>query len=138
MAITLQKGADTIVLPPDLLWSDEFAWSPVSQGTERSVTGAVLLDIATRQDGMPITLTGTERHAWMLRTEVQILRDWVALPGQSFTLTINGRPFTVLFDHGTDEVSKAFVVSPLVDYSDPQDYHQYCNVTLRFITTNTP
>ena len=134
MAITLQKGADTIVLPPDLLWSDEFAWSPVSQGTERSVTGALLIDVSTRQDGMPITLTGTERHAWMQRPEVQALRAWLALPGQVFTLTINGQAFTVLFDHGTDETSRAFVVSPLIDFSDPQPQDYYCSVTLRFIT----
>lgn len=134
MAITLQKGADTIVLPPDLLWSDEFAWSPVAQNTERSVTGALLVDVATRQDGMPITLTGTERHAWLLRPEVQALRAWVALAGQAFTLTINGQAFTVLFDHGTDEVSRAFVVAQLVDYSDPAPQDYYCSVTLRFIT----
>lgn len=138
MAITLQKGADTIVLPPDLLWEDEFAWSPVAQGTERSVTGALLIDVSARQDGMPITLTGTERHAWLLRPEVQALRAWLALPGQVFTLTINGEAFTVLFDHGTDETSRAFVVAPVVDYSDPQDSHYYCSVTLRFITIPTP
>lgn len=134
MAITLQKGADTIVLPPDLLWSDEFAWSPVAQGTERSVTGALLVDVSTRQDGMPITLTGTERHAWLLRPEVQALRAWLALPEQVFTLTINGQAFAVLFDHGTDEVSRAFVVAQLVDYSDPAPQDYYCSVTLRFIT----
>ncbi len=134
MAITLQKSADTIVLPPDLLWSDEFAWSLVSQGTERSVTGALLVDVSTRQGGMPITLTGTERHAWLLRPEVQALRTWLALPEQVFTLTINGQSFTVLFDHGTDEVSRAFVVAQLVDYSDPAPQDYYCSVTLRFIT----
>lgn len=134
MAITLQKGADTIVLPPDLLWEDEFAWSPVSQGTERSVTGALLIDVSARQDGMPITLTGTERHAWLLRPEVQALHAWLALPGQVFTLTINGQAFTVLFDHGTDETSRALVVSPLIDFCDPQPQDYYCSVTLRFIT----
>lgn len=134
MPITLQKGADTIVLPPDLLWEDEFAWSPVSQGTERSVTGALLVDVSTRQGGMPITLTGTERHAWLLRPEVQALRAWLALPEQVFTITINGQAFTVLFDHGTDEVSRAFVVAQLVDYRDPAPQDYYCSVTLRFIT----
>ena len=66
--------------------------------------------------------------------EVQALRAWVALPGQVFTLSINGAAFDVLFDHGTDETSRAFVVAPLVDYSDPQGHHYYCSVTLRFLT----
>ena len=134
MSITLARGLEVIILPPDLLWEDEFAWSPVSQSTERSLTGALLVDVGTRQDGMPITLTGTERHAWMQRTEVQALRAWVALPGQVFTLSINGAAFDVLFDHGTEETSRAFVVAPLIDYSDPQGHHYYCSVTLRFIT----
>ena len=134
MAITLARGLEVITLPPDLLWEDEFAWSPVSQSTERSITGALLVDVGTRQDGRPITLTGTERHAWLQRTEVQALRVWLALPEQVFALTINGAVFDVLFDHGTDETSRAFVVAPLIDYSDPQGHHYYCSVTLRFIT----
>lgn len=134
MAITLARGLEVITLPPDLLWEDEFAWSPVSQSTERSITGALLVDVGTRQDGRPITLTGTERHAWLQRTEVQALRVWLALPEQVFALSINGAVFDVLFDHGTDETSRAFVVAPLIDYSDPQSHHYYCSVTLRFIT----
>jgi len=134
MAITLEKDGTVIALPPDLLWEDEFAWSQVSQSTERSVTGALLVDVGTRLDGRPITLTGTERHAWMRRTEVQALRAWVALPEQVFTLSINGAVFDVLFDHGTDETSRAFAVTGVVDYSDPQGHHFYCNVTLRFVT----
>ena len=134
MAITLTRDLDVITLPPDLLWEDEFAWSPTSQGTERSITGALLVDVGPRQDGRLITLTGTERHAWMRRTEVQALRAWLALPEQVFTLSINGAVFTVLFDHGTDETSRAFAVTGVVDYSDPQGHHFYCNVTLRFIT----
>ena len=134
MAITLTRDLDVITLPPDLLWEDEFAWSPTSQGTERSITGALLVDVGPRQDGRLITLTGTERHAWMRRTEVQALRAWLALPEQVFTLSINGAVFTVLFDHGTDETSRAFVVSPLIDFSDPQPQDYYCSVTLRFLT----
>lgn len=134
MSITLARGLEVITLPPDLLWEDEFAWAPVSQSTERSITGALLVDVGTRQDGRPITLTGTERHAWLQRTEVQALRVWLALPEQVFALSINGAVFDVLFDHGTDETSRAFVVAPLIDYSDPQSHHYYCSVTLRFIT----
>ncbi len=30
---------DTITLPDDLLWINEFEWNPVEQTTERSLTG---------------------------------------------------------------------------------------------------
>ena len=30
---------DTIILPDDLLWINEFEWNPVEQTTERSLTG---------------------------------------------------------------------------------------------------
>lgn len=136
MAYTLAKDGVSMDLPPDLLWSDEFAWSSVSQGTERSITGALLVDVSERANaGMPITLTGTDRHALMRRSEVKALRAWIALPDQKFALTINGEAFTVIFDHGTEEESRAFTCTPFVEYSDPQDDDYYCGVTLRFITT---
>lgn len=136
MAFTLSKDGTVITLPPDLVWADEFAWSPVSQGTERSITGALLVDVLVRVGGRPITLTGTERHAWLLRPEVQALRAWLALPEQVFTLGIHGTTHQVLFDHGTEETSRALVVAPTVDFSDPADADYYCNLTLKFVTAN--
>ena len=132
--MTTHHTLGSVAVPRGMVWVDEFAWLPVERAVTYSLTGALLVDVGTRQDGRPITLTGTERHAWMQRTEVQALRTWLALPGQVFTLTINGAVGTVLFDHGTEETSRAFVVAPLVDYSDPQGHHYYCSVTLRFIT----
>ena len=34
---------DTITLPDDLLWINEFEWNPVKQTTERRLTGALLV-----------------------------------------------------------------------------------------------
>lgn len=138
MAITLAKGLDTLELPPDLIWDDELRWSPVSQSKERSITGAWLVDVQARDGGRPITLVGRELAAWLLRFDALALRAWLALPLEVFTLTINGVAYSVMFDHGTDEASNAFEVTPVVEYCDPEDADYLCNLVLRFFTVPTP
>lgn len=134
MSITLAYGATTLTLPPDLLWVDEFRWSPVSQGTERSITGALLVDLQPRIGGRTITLQGKEDSAWVLRSGLATLQAWAELPGQQFTLTHNGVTRTVIFDHGTEEESRAIAqVEPVVDFSDPEPSDYYCSLTLRFL-----
>lgn len=132
MAITLAKGAEQLTLPPDLIWEDELRWSPVAQSKERSITGAWLVDVQARDGGRPITLVGRERAGWLLRSGGLVLRAWQALPDQVFTLTWNGTAFAVMFDHGEGETSNAFEMTPVLEYSDPEDGDYLCNVVLRF------
>ena len=134
MSITLEKDGVAIHLPSDLLWSDEFTWSAVSQSTERSITGAYLIDAQVRTAGRPITLQGKENVAWLQRSDAQEIKAWTDLPLQIFTLTHNGTSYDVMFDHGTDESSNAFEVTPVVEFSDPVSGDYYCSVTLRFFT----
>lgn len=134
MAITLSNGATTLVLPEDLLWTNEFRWSAVSQSTERSLTGALLIDAAARVGGRQITLAGREDFGWILRAGLETLRAWASIPEQQFTLTHNGVARTVLFDHGTGEESGAIKqVQPVVDYSDPKPEDPYCTLELSFL-----
>lgn len=135
MAITLANGSTVLELPPDLLWTDEFRWSPIAQATERSITGALLVDVSPRLDGRTITLQGREDSAWILRSGLATLHAWAALPGQEFTLTLNdGTARSVIFDHGTAEESNAIAqVAPVVDFSDPEPSDYYCSLTLRFL-----
>jgi hypothetical protein len=51
-------------LPDDLLWADEHAWSPVVATVSYLLTGALLVQSATRQAGRPITLVGPPDMAW--------------------------------------------------------------------------
>ena len=62
--ITLARAGTTITLSDRLHWTDEFDWHPVEQATGYSTTGALLIDVATRQAGRPITLQGTDTQAW--------------------------------------------------------------------------
>lgn len=93
-----------LLLPDDLLWSDEHAWTPAVSSVSYLITGALLVQSATRQAGRPITLVGAADMAWVTRGTVETLRSWaaVALSDTSgrFDLTLaDDRTFTVAFRH---------------------------------------
>ena len=109
MAITL--GA--VTLPQGLRWADEFDWTPVTQTTAYSLTGALIVEQSEKQAGRPITLVGGPRWAWLTRAEVAVLKTLLDA-GEEMTLTLHdARTFTVL--PGGDEPLK---VSPLPRVKD--------------------
>lgn len=107
MAITL--GA--LALPDGLVWSDEHAWTPIEQATERTLTGALVLEEAVKQKGRPITLAGakdgTGYTAWVARAQsfrgfasLESIRTALLVAGAEFVLTLHdGRSFTVAPRH---------------------------------------
>ena len=133
MTINLIKDGSALSLPQDLIWSDELTWSAVAQAKERGIWGTVIVHAMARNGGQPITLTGEGNSAWILRSTLRTLNGWAAVPGQRFTLDLRGETFTVIFDHGNDEESRAMAMSSVVDYSDKQDGDYYCSLTLRFL-----
>ena len=92
MAITL--GA--LTLPQGLRWADEFAWSPVSQSTEYSLTGALLVEQAEKQAGRPITLIGGKDFAWLTRAQLVDLKALLDTRAEMVLTLHDGRSFTVL------------------------------------------
>lgn len=97
MAITL--GA--ITLPDGLTWEDEFAWSPVEQSSEYSLTGALIVQESTKLAGRPITLTGQSDGqnytVWISRTNLLSLQAALNVAGARWTLTLHdARTFTVM------------------------------------------
>jgi hypothetical protein len=120
-----------LLLPDDLLWSDEHAWSPVVSSASYLLTGALLIQSATRLAGRPITLVGAPDMAWVSRTTVEQLRAWAALaPTASsgrFRLTlVDGRTFTVAFRH--DDI--ALEAEPVLGFPARSDADLY-RLTLR-------
>jgi hypothetical protein len=111
----LFSGA-ALPLPDDLLWSDEHTWSPVVSSVSYLITGAILVQSASRQAGRDITLVGAADMAWVTRSVVNVLRDWAALPLDSvngrFELTLmDGRIFTVAFRHADGAIEAEPVTS---------------------------
>jgi len=111
LAMQLKNLADEValLLPDDLLWSDEHAWTPAVASVSYLITGALLVQSATRQAGRPITLTGALDMAWVPRSAIATLHDWAAVPlaisSGRFELTfVDARVFTVAFRHAETAV----------------------------------
>ena len=126
-------SGDTLVLPDDLLWSDEHSWSPVVSSVSYLITGSLLVQSATRQAGRAITLVAPADMAWVTRSVVNVLRDWAALPLDAvsgrFELTlVDGQVFTVAFRHG-DGAIEAEPVTGFPARSDTDFYR----VTLKLM-----
>ena len=129
MSITLSDGTGSITLHPDLFWADENDWHPVEQSVERSITGALIVQVAARLAGRPITLQPEDdSSAWMPRATVDSLRNWAAVPAKQMTLTLRGTPRTVMFRHHDGE---AIVALPVVHFNDVNSGDWYrCTIRL--------
>lgn len=133
MSITLTYGLDVIELPKDLIWVDELTWSAVAQKSERGIFGTLIIDAMARNGGRPITLQGDGNSAWISRATLRSLRAWAAAPGRRMTLRLLGEEYTVVFDHGDAETTRALAMQSVIEYSDPEDGDFSCSLVLRFI-----
>lgn len=116
MTTALTYSTTTVTLPDDLLWADETTWNPVEQSAQRTITGALIVQSATRVGGRPITLQPEDDgSAWMSRTTVDALRNLAAVPGREMTLTLRGTTYNVIFRHHDGVAVEA---KPVVHYSD--------------------
>jgi hypothetical protein len=129
MSITLTDNTTTLTLHPDLYWNDEATWQPVEQRVERTITGALIVSVATRQAGRPITLQPEDdSSAWVSRAVVDQLRNWAAVPGQELTLTLRGTARTVMFRHHD---GNAIDATPVVHFNDVDSADFYrCTIRL--------
>lgn len=131
----LKNLADEValLLPDDLLWTDEHSWSPTVASSSYLITGALLIQSATRLAGRPITLVGAPDMAWVTRATVEQLRLWAALAltdstGRFLLSLADGRAFTVAFRH-TETVIDA---EPVLGFPARADTDFY-RLTLRFL-----
>jgi len=136
VAITL--GA--LTLPQGLVWSDEFAWSPVVQTADHSLSGALIVQTGARSAGRPITLvgrsSGRDHSALILRADLLTLQSALSIAGAEYTLTLHdSRTFTAIARH---EGEGPLVVDPLPVYRDlppanPGSTHWYVIRAIRLL-----
>lgn len=130
---------DTITLPGDLFWSDEFTAWKVGQLQRVSVTGALVVNESALQAGRPITLETTQSgNVYVAAITLPVLLDLQALESQARTLPMvltvpghNGgtRSFNVLFNRAS---GKAIEARPVL-FASPYIDGDYFAITLRLI-----
>lgn len=129
LPITLSDGTDTLNLPSDLEWRDEFGWTPVEHSTEYSLAGNLIVHEGSRQDGRPITLFGGRTAAWISRSDLEKLYAMASVPEKEFTLILWDRPFNVMFRRPPIEVE------PIRRLANPGPDHKYA-VTINLMEIN--
>lgn len=127
---TLSDGVTTVTFTDDLNWADEFAWAPVEQSVDRTITGAVIVQSATRVAGRPITLASESASwGWVRRSALDQFKVWRDTPGKVMTLTYRGVAHTVIWRHQDTAID----ASPVEFYGGPADPNDYYRATLRFM-----
>lgn len=112
---------DAVTLPEDLIWTDEFSWTPVQQTESFTLTGALVVEAGIKQAGRPITLVGGDSAAWIDRATLASLHAKLA-DAAAMTLTLNdGRVFSVVFKHDGQPIDAA----PIIDFSTPDNSDWY-------------
>lgn len=118
-----------VTLNPDMEWQDENSWSPIEQTSERTITGAMILQVGTRVGCRPITLAPPDSSAaWMTFSQVELLRNFAAVPALQMKLTLRGVERTVVFRHQDG----GFEAAPVVFYRD-NDGSDFYLCTLRLL-----
>ncbi|CAN5753670.1 hypothetical protein BH11PSE12_BH11PSE12_08260 [soil metagenome] len=132
MQLTNITTGQTLTLSHDLLWTDEYHWSPQVATVNYSLSGALLIETATRQAGRPISLQAPDdAMAWHPRTTVDTLYAWASVPGQQLHLIFDdGRSFQVLFGWADGAVIESRPVAGFPSYTADEDMH----LSIKFIT----
>lgn len=122
-----------LLLPDDLLWTDEHAWSSAVASVSYLLTGALLVQSATRQAGRPITLVGSSDMAWVTRAAVNQLHAWAAEPFAAnsgrFELRLrDARVFIVAFRHADTAID----AEPVLGFP-AQSEQDFYRITLRLM-----
>ena len=117
---------DSITLPTDLIWIDEYAWTPVKQSINTAVNGGLIIEAAAALAGRPITLQGGDDYAWASKATLELLRLKQATPGLVMSLGLLGVTYSVIF------AQPGITAKQVIDYSNPASEDWYA-VTLKFI-----
>ena len=130
MAITLLVGVTTYNLPDDLLWQDEFNWTPVSQSIDVTLGNKLIIQEAAQEGGRPMTLAAPDtKSGWFARALLLQLLATAQTAAQQMTLTLHtGTTYNVIWRRDQAPID----ARPVIGYRDPGDTDQYI-VTLRFL-----
>ena len=121
---------DTMTLPDNLLWVNEFDWTPVAQSTDRSLTGSLIVSESLMTYGRSIVL-GDGENSWLTLSDLNTLFALSEIPKKKMLLVLpDDRQFTVIFDRQDGSPIEAQQVLPLT-IPDDSDFYA---VVIRLLT----
>ncbi len=118
---------DAVALPEELVWRDEFKWTPVKQSIEYTLPGAQIIDSGVKLAGRPISLN--DENAWVDYMTLNALYAKLQADSEMVLTLIDGRVFNVRFDHQNTPLT----ATPVIDYNHP-DNNDFYRLSLKFIT----
>lgn len=95
--LTRKDNNDSLELPADMRWRDEFDWQALAQSSvQYSLGGSAIIQQGTMLAGRPVTLGG--EWIWLDRATLTTLAAWADVPELEITLTHpDGRRLNVCF-----------------------------------------
>lgn len=95
--LTRKDNNDSLELPADMRWRDEFDWQALAQSSvQYSLGGSAIIQQGTMLAGRPVTLGG--EWIWLDRATLTTLAAWADVPELEMTLAHpDGRQLNICF-----------------------------------------
>jgi len=121
-----------VTLDKDMIWSDEFQFTPTSGTAERAIDGHMIVQSFKTVGGQPMTLVGSESFGWQKRSTVLALQALANTPETVLTITLpDARTFSVMFRVEEEQV---MFFQPVTLASAPDaNFWYYGTINLRIV-----
>lgn len=119
---------DAITLPFDLVFTNEFAWSPITQSVNKSLSGALIVEEHKQLKGRRIILDGGTDGGWIDRATLLLLKAKMDTVDLQMVLDVDGNSYNVIFDQSNNPID----ARQIIECSDPTATSQY-HIKLSFI-----
>ncbi len=129
MSVTLSDGTNTIELPADIQWVNEFDWSAIEQEEEHSVAGNLIVHQGEKLAGRPINLESGQ-GSWVMRSVVLQIQAFYN-SAADLTLSFWGTDYTVAFKR-----PDGFSATEVTRLANPGPEHFY-TINLAFLEVTT-
>ena len=130
MAVTLGHIHESVTLPDDMRWINEYTAKRMQTNMKRALSGIQIIEQANLISGIDVTLQGGVDYGWCTREQVERLDYIRQLPAQNYPpieLNYKGRTRYVLFK------DEGLVAEPVIWYDDPEPTDMFI-VTLYLVT----